>query len=225
MAQTMLSKTSTLELAKNLAKNNPDLTSKTAHELEAMSYEDRNRWIGIECNKAWSILMMAEDPAVDPKHRVAFSETYNTTVHSAWGNKLSGLQNQRSSFFRTLNRGIDPEAANTMICALVESFHLRGMSPISDPTFGISVRVNRGAEEASLNFRMDRDSSGELVNPDNEQQRVGPYTLRAEISWSSTQRSIERALVAAAMYRELAEVAAEVIATMEQRLIMWKRGF
>ncbi|CAB4189551.1 hypothetical protein UFOVP1196_1, partial [uncultured Caudovirales phage] len=69
MAQ-FISKIATLELAKTLAQKNPDLQSKTAHDLEAITWDDRNRYITVETNKVWSILMA--EGGVDGKHQAAF---------------------------------------------------------------------------------------------------------------------------------------------------------
>lgn len=222
MAQ-FISKIATLELAKTLAQKNPDLQSKTAHDLEAITWDDRNRYITVETNKVWSILMA--EGGVDGKHQAAFFEAYMVAMSAIWSAKVNTLQRERRNFLHTLSQGIDSEAGEITLRELVESFHLRGMQPLSDPTFGLTVAVPRGTEDATVYFRFDRDNSTSVANPDVMGQRVGVYTMNVQISWGGTSRSIESAMTAATLYRELTEMAAEVVSTMSRVSIIWKRGF
>ena len=189
----------------------------TDMQLDAMDYEGRNAFIKTN---------MPEAPAdMTPEHTALFIASCEATARNIFSTKAAQLRSKRHAWKVRIG-GLTAEQASARIHELVKETGIRGVHCNGDTQWTPTVRMSRagGEADATVYFRLDRNED-EIVNPDDETQKAGTYSLRAEISWSSTTRSIENALVSAKLYEDAALLASEVVADMGRTVrVMWTRG-
>jgi hypothetical protein len=158
----------------------------------------------------------------DTKFTDCFAPAYAEAVLNAWHATLKTRERARHAW-NVASKSMTAAQATEKIKALVASCNVRGVkAPYGD---GLTVEVERGwAVSATLYVRMERDYDRVVTNPDNSDQKAFHYTLKTEVSWSGTSRSIAEATASVKLYQELIELAAEIEATIGRERIVSLRG-
>lgn len=152
-------------------------------------------------------------------------ETYRAAFELAVGERLNEAfrkirqaeqeAQEKRRRFAEARRWMTVKQAGAKLREFVESFHLRGLRPLRSESWGeyVSIEVERAwAVSVNVYFKWESDYKAMVRNPDDERQAVMPMRFSAEVSWSSTGRSVEQALACIALYREVTEMAAEAMA-------------
>jgi hypothetical protein len=214
-----MTKYSAKELGVKVARETTDITSKTAHQLEAIEYQERNRMLSQMADVAVSVAATMQ-VKLDDKSTPIFRMSFIETGLALWAQKLKQLRVQRDSF-RQASSGITSGEADSKVQDIVKSFNLRGAN-LQGGYHG-SVEVRRGDDvQATLYIRWDREDDI-VENPDNPNHRVWRYRMHTELSWAGTSRSIAVAVANVKLYQELIELAAELEAVMgrERVISIW----
>jgi hypothetical protein len=196
-----------VELAKSQARVNPTVLAVTLADLEGQNYVERR-------TRARLILEALPRPDAVPDRLAGdFLLAFVDRAMEVWGGLERERRAKREQWQRALS-GIGVDEATAKVAGMVEAFRLRGAR-----VDGLTVYVNRGwACEATLYVRFDRDDEP-LRNFEAPEQRVFRYTVHTELSWSGTTRTLAESVCAAALYRELTEVAAEVESVMARQRV------
>lgn len=219
-----LNKTATMELAKKLAFQHPDVKAHGTFEaVEALGdYEARQRHARVI---ATSFVPPAE---VSPANTADFVEAFTSAAMDFWYRIVKTRENARNSWQRLLASKTRDQAIEQVV-ALVGDMRIRGASV--ERYSGVTVRVERSfGVSADLYVRVEReDGFGSLTdagirNPDDPTQRGGYISVRVELNWSGTSRSISESVASVKLYTELIEAAAEIEAVMARERIRWTFG-
>lgn len=213
-----LNKSEAIEAAKNMAHRNITANGVRVEQLNSMTYEERKA-------EAERIYVESAAPRIDThqQYLAAAHEAFTNAVLGIWESKRKAFETARRHF-QTVAAGLSTTDAYKKINDIVKAFNIRGISP-SSSEYRSTVQVERAwGVGATVYFSYDR-SSDALVNPDDSNQRVYTYSLKVEISWSGTSRSLAEATASIALYRELTEMAAEVEAIMQRERVVYRYGF
>lgn len=210
-----MTKTQVEQLAKDLVAKNADVQGRTVAELEERDYAARRTDAA-----AHDLHKEVNLHDVPVKWTTAFHEAINDAIYNTWSRKLKKMENKRSAWKSAIS-GMTSDQATAKIKGIVDSFHLRGMREFT----GHCVEVERTfTVDARLYIRLDADYDSRTYNPDDEKQSVTRYTLKTELSWGGTSRSLPESVACVKLYQELIEVAAEVESIMKRENIVYVHG-
>lgn len=215
-----MNKSEAVEAAKNMARRHPRVTVLSLDDLGQMNWKRRLQ-VADECLTESAVEQIDTHARYMPDCREAFKDA----ALSLWGRKEKEIESKRQAWKRASTGGIDIKAAQTKLVDLLRSMNIRGMR-FSEGYFS-AFEVSRADAQATLYVRFDREylsDSGTITNPDNEQQRAGVYTLKVDISWGGTSRTLSDCEVSLKLYRELVDAGHEIVSTFERQPVRWTYG-
>jgi hypothetical protein len=204
---------------KQLAKQHALAMPKPAYDAVAeLTYEQLKLRARIEADLQVAQQGIANDVAL------AYVDAYSDAAVSVYGGVVRERERLRNEWRRMLT-GLTAEQAVEKACELLRSFNVRG-GEVNNRYSGATLTVKRGwGLEADVYVEFSRGYTDGLTNPDNDLQRVGAYEVSVKLNWGTMgSRSVQHAVAAAALYTELATLAAEAECVLGELRVIWTWG-
>lgn len=196
----------------------------TLDQLDGMDYNakrteaQRLAQIGVDTAVATGAMV----PGVGTGEVEGFVAAFVDRLTSLWNGRVTERETARRNWRRALD-GMTAKQATAELKALADGMHLRAKR-IDTDGWGLHIEFERAwTVSADVYLRWDHDYEG-VANPDDASQKAGRYSVRCEIGWSSTSRSVSDALAAVTLYRQAVEAAAELEAVASRMKVIWTYG-
>lgn len=211
-----MSKSETMQFAIKCANENQVINGYTVEQINALGdYNAKTvaaRSFAEDAKKTFVI----NDTSRYPEE---FVPTFISKTLKIWNSKVSEAEG-RQHRFDLLSRSTTLTTAKIEINRIIQDAGIRGMRHDEDHGY---ADVRRGNEEVNLYLRWNSDD-GRSVNPSNPNHMIRKYTLKTEVAWSSTSRSLNQAAVAIKIYQELVELGQELEARFERETVIAEYG-